>query len=395
MKIRLIKRPGKKDLWQVDVGKVNGRRMQKAFASRSKAEAFLEMVHSEGQASVAMPAQDRTDFYRSKARLEAVGATLTEAVDFFLAHKATTKPAPPLPDLISEYNLHLYSTASQKYADGATRIVSKILKVTDSVFGITRDLIAALVAEGKTAGTQGNYRTAFSSFCSWLLAQRYIAIHPLEGRGNRITIRKSASDGPKAFGVREVKAVLHACLFGRYDAFDRHTGQFYRADFRDCIGAVACSLFAGLRPNEVAKTDLRSINLYERWITVSSEASKTNQRRVVNLDPAAVAWLRLWRWCNPDAQSIVPVNFDRKRRALVEVAGVEWIHNAFRHTFASMHYAAHQNTALLKVQMGHAEGEAVLHQHYRAVQTSTGEVITKRMAEEFWRLTPARVRDLR
>ncbi|MEY2598877.1 MAG: hypothetical protein RLZZ142_1136 [Verrucomicrobiota bacterium] len=81
--------------------------------------------------------------------------------------------------------------------------------------------------------------------------------------------------------------------------------------------------------------------------------------------------------------------------ALIKSAGVPWTHNALRHTFASMHYATHQNPAVLRVQMGHSEGEEVLHQHYRATKTTSGEVITKRMAEDFWTLTPARVRDLR
>ncbi|MEY2598876.1 MAG: hypothetical protein RLZZ142_1135 [Verrucomicrobiota bacterium] len=202
MKLRLIQRTGKKDLWQVDVGVVNGRRVQKSFVSRERAEEFLETIRKEGQAAIAMSGEDRTDFYRNRARVEAVGATLTEAVDFFLTHKASTKKAPPIPELLQAFNLHLYSVASQKYADQTTRTVARPLGGIESVFQITRDFIIQEVKRGVSASTKQSIRAAFSTFCSWLLAQHYISTHPLEGRANRITIRKPPSDGPTAFGVR-------------------------------------------------------------------------------------------------------------------------------------------------------------------------------------------------
>jgi integrase len=58
-----------------------------------------------------------------------------------------------------------------------------------------------------------------------------------------------------------------------------------------------------------------------------------------------------------------------------------WPKNVLRHTFASMHYAMHQDESLLKAQMGHWERTSTLHRHYRALKT-------KAEAAKFWALHP-------
>jgi hypothetical protein len=45
--------------------------------------------------------------------------------------------------------------------------------------------------------------------------------------------------------------------------------------------------------------------------------------------------------------------------------------------------------------MGHSQTEETLFKHYRAVQTLSGDTITRKMASDFWKLTPTKVRDLR
>jgi hypothetical protein len=43
--------------------------------------------------------------------------------------------------------------------------------------------------------------------------------------------------------------------------------------------------------------------------------------------------------------------------------------------------------------MGHDETQDTLFAHYRAVKTTGGEWITKKMAREFWGLMPTVIRD--
>lgn len=63
-----------------------------------------------------------------------------------------------------------------------------------------------------------------------------------------------------------------------------------------------------------------------------------------------------------------------------------------RHTFATYHYAQHADRAKLQAMMGHSEDEDTLDQHYRAVLTTTGKTVSRRLAAGFWGLTPRQVR---
>ena len=128
---------------------------------------------------------------------------------------------------------------------------------------------------------------------------------------------------------------------------------------------------------------------------ITSAASKTNRPRVIEISKVAAIWFRLWRRLCPGQESLVPKGFERKWRALRAAAGVGALHDGLRHTFASMHYAEHQNAAQLKALMGHSQTEETLFKHYRAVQTLSGDTITRKMASDFWKLTPTKVRDLR
>lgn len=107
----------------------------------------------------------------------------------------------------------------------------------------------------------------------------------------------------------------------------------------------------------------------------------------------ATAWFRLWRHLCPDQQSLIPETFPGRWRGLRNAAKVTPIHDGLRHTFATMHYAMHQNTSQLKAQMGHEESEDTLFRHYRAVRTVSGETMTRKLAEKFWGLMPTAVRD--
>jgi integrase len=122
-----------------------------------------------------------------------------------------------------------------------------------------------------------------------------------------------------------------------------------------------------------------AVLLDDRHVVVAGLHAKTRRRRIVDLTENAVAWLRL------DANRTGPVcpkNFTARWERLRDKAkATPWPHDGLRHTFASMHYAEHQNESLLKAQLGHAGREDVLFSHYRALKT-------RKEAAEFWALRP-------
>jgi integrase len=142
------------------------------------------------------------------------------------------------------------------------------------------------------------------------------------------------------------------------------------------LGYVVLGMFCGLRRAELERMNWDAVKLAEGVVVVAGVQAKTRQRRVVEIAPNAVAWLAQ---ISKKAGKITPWDFKERFLELRKTAGLSmWPNNALRHTFASMHYAFHQNENLLQAQMGH-ENATMLHRHYRALKT-------RAEAEEFWGL---------
>ena len=55
-----------------------------------------------------------------------------------------------------------------------------------------------------------------------------------------------------------------------------------------------------------------------------------------------------------------------------------------------MHFAMHGDEAALKTMLGHYASEDTLHRHYRAVKMLDGQIITGKIAAEFWGILTGR-----
>jgi integrase len=102
----------------------------------------------------------------------------------------------------------------------------------------------------------------------------------------------------------------------------------------------------------------------------------------VDLTENARAWLRAaGEEMRGKSKHVSPANLKDLWPEFWPMAGLAvWPNNALRHTFASMHYAHHQDESKLQAQMGH-ESARMLHQHYRALKS-------KAEAAAFWGLKP-------
>ena len=271
---------------------------------------------------------------------------------------------------------------------------------TQLVHTVTRDEVKQWVARLKSPKTQRNYLGDLRECLAWAVRERYLRKNPIAGEEGFIQLTAETDEEISALDLEHCRALLRAALLGVHKAHGRVAGSGLwtpiddPGGFRPLIGYLAIALFAGVRPEEIKRTPLAKINLRERTIVIMGKSAKTRQRRVIELSRVAVIWLRLWRRICPQQEAIMPRNFVRLWKALRAEAklGIEWPHDALRHSFATYHYAAHQNVAQLQAQMGHSEREDTLFRHYRAVETLSGHTVTRKMGEEFWRLTPRRVR---
>lgn len=138
----------------------------------------------------------------------------------------------------------------------------------------------------------------------------------------------------------------------------------------NCLGPVAIGLFAGLRVSEVDRLEPDDVQVGRGFVKVVRGKTRAS-RRIVDLEPAAVAWLST---CDPLAGQGRLV-----RRRFLRRLPISWPANALRHSFASYHLAAMRDLARLATLMGNSPD--IIRRHY-------AEMVTPEEAAAFWALRP-------
>lgn len=382
MKVRSITYPSGTKRYQLDLGTVivdgKRRRLQTYFGTKAAAEAALDEAKKKrrehGDSAIALTDEDRIRFAAAKERLGAVNAKIEDAVDFYLKHARPAKGPIKLDELFKKF-------AFEKEMQGKRKRYRQQLKCSCMSFirgseerpahTVSRDDVKQwLHGQGWKAKTMAVYLGDLRSFFGWALDEKYVTMNPC------LEIETPAGETEEivTMAVRQAERLLVAAHTS-WDIESRHP-------FADLLGYAAIGLFGGVRPEELQKTPKAMIDLDAGTVVVLGRHAKTRQRRVVDLSGNAVAWLREWFRLCPDQAMIIPPNFRPRWERLRQGCGWElpWPHDIMRHTFASMHYAMHQNEALLQVQLGHIN-KNTLFKHYRAVKT-------KKEAAAFWKLIP-------
>ena len=124
------------------------------------------------------------------------------------------------------------------------------------------------------------------------------------------------------------------------------------------------------------------VNLRDMVIRVRPETSKTRSARLVEIAPNLATWLvKYYKATGPVSPS--PVTVKRHRDAVMEALKMKkWIPDIPRHSFATYHFAQHQNRDKLAAQMGHSGGSGVLEKHYKGLATTE-------QAARYWAILPA------
>jgi integrase len=127
------------------------------------------------------------------------------------------------------------------------------------------------------------------------------------------------------------------------------------------FGYIVLGLFAGVRPDELAKLEWSAVDIERALLAVDSAASKTRMRRVVPLHPKAVQWIRRVK---NRAGPVVSCNRPHQLQRLAMWMGwEEWPKDVLRKTCASYLLALHQDAGKVSMWMGHTQ--TVLYRHYR------------------------------
>jgi len=141
-----------------------------------------------------------------------------------------------------------------------------------------------------------------------------------------------------------------------------------------CRPYLILGLFAGIRPEEITRLDWSAVDLETKTVMVDG---KTRRRRIVALEPKAVALLADW----PIKRGMVaPSNSTLRRfktRARAALGLSAWPQDLLRHTAASYLLALHGDAGKVATMLGNSS--AVLLSHYH-------EPVKKEDCDRFWSL---------
>lgn len=380
--MRLVKRMNRAGSisWQLDYGIVDGRRKRVSFGTnkREAEEAMAEVKRSRrkmGDLGVVLSPVEMAEFVSLRAELRAAGATMREAVSFFLKHGASLKKPVKVAaavrafvDAKEEKGKALRTVQSYRQALKSLALMHGERLVHELT---TEDVRAWLNAQGWAARSWNGALGFARTFLSWCL-------RPEQGHATRnvaLGIERRTEETAEEISTLDLRECEVLLREARRRAIDEG-GVAWKL-----LAFVVIGLFGGLRRAELERLTMEDVDLDERTVIVRAANAKTRQRRVVELSANAVDWLKGMPRGRAKGARVCPANLKRMWPVFWRSCGFsEWKSNALRHTFASMHLAMWGDEARLQTLMGHESGP-MLHRHYKALKT-------KREAEAFWSLQP-------
>lgn len=360
MKVRKTNKSGPKK-WEVDLGKINGKRQRKFFPTAARARGYLRAKQREadnlGIQTLAISHQDRTELLAAKQKLNGAG-TITEAVDFFLLHRQKVTPR-----LLTQA---MDDCRQAKQRTGKRKRYLQVLKSTFRGFALTRehkychDITPKEIEEwvtgnGWAVATQRGRLIDLHTLFAWCQRQGYCSANPAA----KVERPDPEEKEPCALSLPDIKKLL---------------GTGLNLDPEATGGYIAPVLFGGLRPEADAQR-LASNQVRKTIIKIHGHKGKTRKTRNVEITPQLRAWMKLCpSW---------PIrNLKRRILKIRKAAGIGWPHDCLRHSFCSYMTAA-RGARWTAENAGHSED--VLYSKYR-------EEVLKPDAISFSRLTPARLR---
>jgi integrase len=351
--------------------KQGGRYIQRYFCGKANADAFakkkrIELLN-EGRKHGEITDDERRAIIRARgiaAELEAVGEKFTvgNAIDFYAEYLRTCRQSATVQKAYNEF-----MDDKEREKIGARHLSDLTSRLRPFLAAFGKRLVAQLTSEDiqrwlfalpVADQTRINYKLRVGNFLNYCIRRKWREGNPLDA----VAKIKVESEAPGILTVSQTASLLTKCS-------------------SDILPVVAIGLFCGLRSAELAKLDWSEINLSRGFIEVKATKAKSKKRRLVTIPPNLKAWLK------PLALSSGPVALsDMKHRTRFDTAKTaakitEWPANALRHSFASYHYALHQDAAKTAAQLGHSDTD-ILFEHYR-------ELVTPADAKKFFAIKPA------
>ncbi len=364
-----------------------GKRKLLSFADEAEArtranEIAVRMANLEG-AVLTLRSRDRESYVRALETLKPAGVELdvavaqfaeaharlggrsiAEAVSFFVAKNPTKLPPFPVADAVA-------AMLKAKEADGASPAYLKDLRSRLGEFAedfgcdmadVNAPALNAWLREGWTGRNRNNYRTALVTLFKWAEAEGRVLANQLDFA--KVAKAKEDDFEIEIFKPQEMAKLLQAV---QVNPEDLPPGYNKRHALRSgLLAMLVLGGFAGMRTAEIQRQKWEDVNLERGFIRVTAGKGGTASKRLIPISDNLRAWLSV---C--DRESDVCCDYPRPWDALSRVArraGVEWKHNALRHSFVSYRVALAQNVSQVALESGNSP--RMIFQHYRELVTT-------------------------
>ena len=248
-----------------------GNRLRKFFHTRKEADAFAYdlRVRKEnyGTRIAQIPERLRHEALECAEQLKPFAATLSEATEFFVKHKAAAGRSCKVADLIAKIvEVKTGAERSKRYLTDLRRIGDDFAKscANKSVSEITPQDVEQWIANRRhSATTRNNRLRTLSPAFSYAVTRRWCESNPVD-RVERAYERKPVA---------------------RYLTAEQARRLLQHAD-GDLLPCIAIQLFAGLRPCEMTELKFENIDLEKNQLWVDKD-EHTTSHRVVEVMPRA------------------------------------------------------------------------------------------------------------
>ena len=347
--------------WTDPAGKRHRRYLDTRRAAESVAGDLMAKSARAGDVWLAMTSRQRSEIIDIHEEIVAAGTTLRAVWE---AHQRAvpTATAKPLGDAVRE------CVASKKEMSRREPYVASLEYALERFArGREQALVASVTSADIETWLRGNcakassratYQQRIATLFAWCVRAGHCTNNPCDRLG-RVSLEQRA---PVILSPAQVDAAL-AWVAGH-------------SDFR---AYLVLGLFAGIRPDELARLKWEAVDLARGLVTIDAATSKVRRRRIVPLAPRARALM------SPKSDSgtcptgpVWPgsaMTLRRRRRALAEALGIPWSADLLRHTCASYMMARDRDAGKVAAALGNSPS---------VLLTRYTELVGPEDAERFW-----------
>lgn len=332
--------------------------------AKTHCELKARKIQNEGTSALSLTPDQRSDAAKAISRLNN-RTTLLDAVEFWLMHNGGADGV-----TIRELgNRWLKAIAAAGCRETTIRErehkVNRLINALGDhpARGMTKDRLVKWLDEiGVHGVTRDGYRRCYRAMFQFAIDEKITEHNPAA----QIKAIRADEKLPEPFTVNETAAIMAAA---------EKTAPIMTP-------WLAVQFFAGLRPGEAKGLLWENINFDERFIRVTPESSKVRSARIVEINDTMLVWLLPYRQPAGHIGITTQCQFSYYiTKKIIPASGVKWKQDAPRKTFATMHFASHQDAAKTAAILGHTSGVDVLYRHYRGLATT-------KEAARYWKIMP-------